>query len=133
VSVSAPARAVPVLGEEDGGQALAVICDAAVADVASGFVGKRGADEVVIGSKGRGKDGRWGTLLAFGLGQRARLKHRNDLGEGGGTSSAHLRVVVVREVGVLVEHGFEGTLPRRRPRPHGKTKMPGRERGGWGR
>jgi hypothetical protein len=32
-SASAPARAVPVFGEEDGGQALAVIRDAAVADV----------------------------------------------------------------------------------------------------
>jgi hypothetical protein len=67
---------LPVLGEENGGQALAVICDAAVADVASGFVGKRGADEVVIGSKGRGKDGRWGTLLAFGLGQAPEFARR---------------------------------------------------------
>jgi hypothetical protein len=68
VSAGAQASAVSVLGEEDGGQAFAVKLHAAVADVASGFVSERRADEVIINSKGRAaRMGGGGRCLLLGL------------------------------------------------------------------
>jgi hypothetical protein len=54
------------------------------------------------------------ALLAFGLCHRARLENENGniLRQGGSTRSAHLGVVVVGEVGVLVENSMATGLDR---------------------